>query len=231
MRIKIAPSILSADFSCLKKEITRVERAGADMLHIDVMDGHFVPNLTIGPAVVKCIRKVTRLPLDVHLMIEKPEKFIAPFVAAGSDMITVHIETISKSKIKSLKSKLSRTKKKSSGIPMESGSAKGVRLGISLNPNTPLAKIKPVLKYVDFVLVMSVYPGFSGQEFIPAVIPKIKKLRSIFKGEISVDGGVNDRIAPLLRHAGANILAAGSYIFGAKDMKLAIERIRDAGKF
>jgi len=214
MKIKVAPSILSADFSCLDREIKRVELAGADMLHIDVMDGHFVPNITIGPVVISYIRKVTKLPLDVHLMIKQPEKFIDDFVKAGSDMIAVHIETISSLKLKAQSSKLRN---------------KGIKFGISLNPATPLAKIKDVLKFVDFVLVMSVNPGFSGQEFIPAVIPKIEKLRSVFKGDIAVDGGVNDKVAGRLIQAGANILASGSYIFGARDTKLAIERIRNAG--
>ena len=214
MRVKIAPSILSADFSCLDKEIKRVERAGADMLHIDVMDGHFVPNITIGPIVVKDIRRITKLPLDVHLMIKTPEKFTDDFVRAGSDMITLHIETISNSKLRIQKAKLK---------------ARQVKLGISLNPDTPLARIKPTLKYVDFVLIMSVDPGFSGQKFIPQVLPKIKRLRSIFKGDISVDGGVNDKVAARLIKAGANILAAGSYIFGAKDAELAIKRLRNAG--
>lgn len=212
-KIKVAPSILSADFSCLDREIRRVERAGADMFHIDVMDGHFVPNITIGPVVVKYIRKVTRLPLDVHLMIENPEKFIDDFVRAGSDMITLHIEAISKAKLKMQKAKLK---------------AKGIKLGISLNPNTPLNRIKDVLKYIDFVLVMSVHPGFSGQEFIPAVLGKIRKLRSLFDGDISVDGGVNHKVAAKLIKAGANILASGSYIFAAKNARLAIERLRNA---
>jgi ribulose-phosphate 3-epimerase len=213
MQIKVAPSILSADFSCLERQIKRVESAGADMLHIDVMDGHFVPNITIGPVVVKYIRKVTKLPLDVHLMIKQPEKFIDAFVKAGSDMITVHIETISSLKLKALSLKLRK---------------KRVGLGISLNPATPLSRIKNVLKLVDFVLVMSVNPGFSGQEFIPSVIPKIKKLRSMFDGDIAVDGGVNDKVAGSLIQAGANILASGSYIFGAKNTKQAMGRIRDA---
>jgi len=213
MQIKVAPSILSADFSCLGREIKRVELAGADMLHIDVMDGHFVPNITIGPAVVKYIRKMTKLPLDVHLMIKQPEKFIDAFVKAGSDMITVHIETMTKAKLRAMSYELR---------------AKGIRFGISLNPATALTKIKTVLKLVDFVLVMSVNPGFSGQEFIPSVIPKIKKLRSMFDGDIAVDGGVNDKVAGSLIQAGANILASGSYIFGAKNTKQAMERIRHA---
>lgn len=213
MKIKVAPSILSANFSCLDREIKKVELAGADMLHIDVMDGHFVPNITIGPVVVKYIRRITKLPLDVHLMIENPEKFISDFVRAGSDMITLHIETISGAKLKAQSVKLRN---------------KGIKLGISLNPSTPLTKIKNALNFVDLVLVMSVNPGFSGQAFIPAVLPKIKQLRSIFDGDISVDGGVNDKVAARLIKAGANILAAGSYIFSAKNTKLAIERIRHA---
>lgn len=183
------------------------------MIHIDVMDGHFVPNITIGPVVVKYIRQHTKLPLDVHLMIEEPQKFIDSFIRAGSDMLTLHIETIAKSKIKEQKSRLK---------------ARGIKLGISLNPDTPLERIKDVLPVVDFVLVMSVNPGFSGQEFIPQVIPKIKRLRAMFKGDISVDGGINHRVAARLIRAGADILASGSYIFSAKNTRQAIERIRNA---
>lgn len=215
VKIKVSPSILSADFGCLTKEIRKAEAAGADMLHIDVMDGHFVPNITIGPVVVKHIRKITKLPLDVHLMIKNPEDFIDAFVSAGSDMITVHIETISRGKIKKLRARL-----KSSGV----------KLGISLNPDTSLTKIKGVLHLADFILVMSVNPGFSGQSFIYKVLAKIKKLRAIFKKDIAVDGGINGETAKLTIRAGANILAAGSYIFGAKDVKSAIERIRNAGQ-
>jgi ribulose-phosphate 3-epimerase len=211
MKIKVAPSILSADFSCLDREIKIVEKAGADMLHIDVMDGHFVPNITIGPLVVKYIRKVTGLALDVHLMIAKPLEFLDEFIRAGSDMITVHIETLSVAKFKALSARLKN---------------KGIKFGVSLNPSTPLKKIKGVLKYVDFVLVMSVYPGFGGQEFIPAALPKIRQLRKIFAKDISVDGGVSDKNAARLINAGANILASGSYIFKSRDKKKAIERLR-----
>jgi len=215
MRIKVAPSLLSADFSCLADEIKKVEKAGADLLHIDVMDGHFVPNITIGPVVVKYIRKCTRLPLDVHLMISNPQKYIGAFIDAGSDMITVHIETISTRELKSQSSKLK---------------SKGIKFGISLNPRTPISKIKPALRYADFVLVMSVNPGFGGQSFIPAASSKIKELRAIYKKDISVDGGINDLTAKEAILAGANILAAGSFIFSAKDKRVAIERIRNAGK-
>jgi len=214
MKIKVAPSILSADFSCLDREVRKVQRAGADLLHIDVMDGCFVPNITIGPVEVSSIRKATRLPLDVHLMINQPWKLVGAFVEAGSDMITVHIETVRSRELRVWSKRLKRRK---------------VKLGISLNPNTPLKRIKPALKYADFVLVMSVFPGFSGQKFIPSVLAKIRQLRRVFKGDISVDGGINDKTASLVIKAGANVLAVGSYIFKAKNIKRAIERIRNAG--
>lgn len=213
MKIKIAPSILSADFSRLADEIKKVERAGADMLHIDIMDGHFVPNITIGPVVVKYIKSSTRLPLDVHLMIEHPEKFIPAFADAGSDMITMHIETITAA---AFRLQAARLKKQN------------IKAGISLNPATPLARIKKVLSFVDLVLVMSVNPGFSGQAFIPSAVPKIKQLRAIYDGDIAVDGGINAETASKVIAAGANILAAGSFVFKAKDTKRAIERIRNA---
>lgn len=211
MKIKIAPSILSADFSNLGAELKKVERAGANLIHVDVMDGHFVPNITIGPQAVKYMRKATRLPLDVHLMIENPAKYIGAFVNAGSDMITVHIETVSLKELAAIAKGLK---------------AKRVKLGISLNPGTPLEKIKKSLALVDFVLVMSVNPGFSGQSFIPGAITKIRQLRLIFKKDIAVDGGINNITAKLVKDAGANVLAAGSYIFGAKDTKKAINSLR-----
>jgi len=215
MKVRIAPSILSADFSCLDLEIKRVEAAGADMLHIDVMDGHFVPNITIGPVVVKYIRKVTALPLDVHLMIENPQAFIDPFVEAGSDMITMHIETIDERKFIAQAQALKK---------------RNVSTGVSLNPATPLAAIQGVLGLADFALVMSVNPGFSGQEFIPEALPRIRELRQAFKGDIAVDGGVNEKVAASLIKAGATVLVAGSYIFGAPDARQAMERLRYAGE-
>jgi len=213
MAVKIAPSILSADFSRLDREIRRVEEAGADLLHVDVMDGHFVPNITIGAPVVKSLRKAAKIPLDVHLMIDNPGFFLDDFIRAGSDIITVHAETVSEKEFASM-----------------SGTARsaGRRLGVSLNPSAPLDMIKAYLPYTDFVLVMSVNPGFAGQEFIPGAIDKVAELRGIFRGEIPVDGRINDNVAGRVIRAGADILAAGSYIFGASDVKAAIERIRNA---
>lgn len=211
MKIKIAPSILSADFSKLGSELAKVKRAGADLIHVDVMDGHFVPNITIGPVVVKFMRQATTLTLDVHLMIKNPAKYVGAFVQAGSDMITVHIETVTRKELKAIAGELKRNK---------------VKLGISLNPTTPLAKIKPVLGLADFVLVMSVNPGFGGQAFIPGAIDKIRQLRAIFTKDIAVDGGINNQTGKLVKEAGANVLVAGSYIFGAKNIKQAINSLR-----
>jgi len=214
MKIKIAPSILSADFSDLKSELKRMEKSGADLFHIDVMDGHFVPNITIGPVVVQSLRKSTCLPLDVHLMIEHPEKYVDSFVEAGSDMITVHEETVS----------LNGFKKIAAGLRK-----KGIKAGISFNPPTAAKRIDKFLPFLDFVLVMSVNPGFGGQKFIPSSIPKVIYLRSKFKGDISVDGGINEEVAGRLINAGANILVSGSYLFRSKIPKLTIERMRNAG--
>jgi len=211
MKIKIAPSILSADFSKLGLELKKVKQAGADLIHVDVMDGHFVPNITIGPVVVKFMRQSTTLPLDVHLMIKNPAKYVGAFVNAGSDMITVHIETVSLKELQAIARGLKKSK---------------VKLGISLNPGTSLAKVKPALGMIDFVLVMSVNPGFGGQAFIPGAIERIRQLRAIFAKDIAVDGGINNLTAKLAKQAGANILIAGSYIFGAKNIKQAIRSLR-----
>jgi len=176
------------------------------------MDGHFVPNITIGPVVVAAIRKITKLPLHAHLMIENPFKYADNFIAAGADIVTVHIETVTKAE---LKAKLAKFK------------VKKVRLGVSLNPRTALEKIIPVLDSVDLVLVMTVNPGFGGQAFIPSVLKKIRKLREIYQGDIEVDGGVNGSNASLIKDSGANILAAGTYIFKAKNIKKAIGVLKE----
>lgn len=212
---KIAPSILSADFCCLGEEIKAVEAAGADYIHIDVMDGHFVPNITIGPLVVEAVRKITRLPLDVHLMIENPDRYIADFAAAGADIIVVHAEASvhlhrSIQLIKSL----------------------GKKAGVSLNPATPLNYLDYVLADLDLVLLMTVNPGFGGQSFIEEAIPKIKALRALLdkrglEAELEVDGGVKiDNIARI-SHAGADVFVAGSAVFGSNDYTATIRTLKE----
>lgn len=211
-KIKVSPSVIAADQCRLKEEIKKAEEAGADMWHIDVMDGHFVPNITIGPGVTKDIKKITNLPLEAHLMITNPEKYIKDFANAGADYIIFHIEAATD---------------KASNIIKEIKSF-GKKPGISLNPGTQISAIKDLLEDLDIVLVMSVNPGFYGQKFIADVVPKIKQLRSLFKGEIAVDGGINSETAAEAVRAGADILVAGSYIFKAEDIKGAIESLKNA---
>jgi ribulose-phosphate 3-epimerase len=205
----IAPSILSADFSKLGQEIRDVEKAGADWIHIDVMDGHFVPNITIGPAVVRSIRPITKLVLDVHLMIKNPGKFVESFAKAGSDIITFHseIEEDPKEVIKLIK-------------------YYNKKAGISIKPGTDIGPIEHILPMVDMVLVMTVEPGFAGQGFISDCLPKIERLRRIFKKDIEVDGGINIETSRDCRSSGANVLVAGSFVFGAKDYSVAIKSLR-----
>ena len=216
-KIKIAPSILSADFSRLGEEIKAVEAAGADVIHIDVMDGHFVPNITIGALVVEAARKSTKLPLDVHLMIENPDRYIADFVKAGANYITVHAEAAYHLH------RLVQTIKEQNGV----------KAGVSLNPATPLAYLDDILPDIDLALVMSVNPGFGGQSFIPSAMNKIRQLRKRIdelglKVEIEVDGGVKSDNAAEIIGAGADILVAGSAVFGSGDYAAAIRGIRGA---
>ena len=215
--IKIAPSILSADFSRLEQEVRRAEKAGADLIHIDVMDGHFVPNITIGPVVVKSIRSKTNIPLDVHLMIENPDKYIDVFAEAGADIITVHVEACT-----NLKKIFDHIRKLSKIV------------GISLNPSTPIVRIEHVLKQVDMVLLMTVNPGFGGQKFIRSVLPKIKELKQMIDNaglpiDIEVDGGIDEITATDVVKAGANILVAGTAVFKATDIAKAITKLRGKG--
>jgi ribulose-phosphate 3-epimerase len=202
---RIAPSILSADFSRLGEEIRAVELAGADWIHIDVMDGHFVPNISIGPAVVASLRKITKLPFDVHLMINHPERYIEAFASAGSDLITVHAEAASH---------LHRT--------IGSIRERNIKAGVSINPATPLSHIEPILPDIDMLLIMTVNPGFSGQKFITSGLAKIKQARDLisrnsFPALIEVDGGVTLDNIGSIANAGADILVAGSSVFGSGD--------------
>lgn len=213
--VKIAPSLLSADFSRLKEEVQEIEQAGADWLHLDVMDGHFVPNLTFGPLLVEAIRPHTELPFDVHLMIERPDTYINAFVKSGADYITVHQETCLH---------LHRT--------IYHIKEQGVKAGVAINPATPLSVIEPILPDVDLILLMTVNPGFGGQSFISNVLSKIADLRTIidqrgYQTEIEVDGGIALGTAKQVVESGATVLVAGSAVFGQTDRKKAIDLIRD----
>jgi ribulose-phosphate 3-epimerase len=214
MKKLIAPSILSADFTKLGQEIRAVEQAGADLIHADVMDGHFVPNITMGPIVIKAVRTITSLPIDVHLMIENPERYIADFVNAGASWISVQVEACLH---------LNRT--------IQLIKESGVKAGVVLNPSTPISAVEWILEYVDYVLIMSVNPGFGGQVFIPNSVDKIKALVSMVADRelstlIEIDGGVNEKTIAEISQAGANVFVAGSAIFGSPDYKKTIDNFR-----
>lgn len=214
MSIRLAPSILSADFAALGRDIAAAERGGADLIHVDVMDGHFVPNITIGPPVVRAVKRVARVPLDVHLMIEDPDRYIEAFAEAGASMMSVHVEVLPH---------LHRT--------LMAIKALGVQAGAVLNPSTPVSALSEVASIVDFVLIMSVNPGFGGQTFIPRSIEKIRAMRALLDAAgnaapIEVDGGVDLETAPLVVEAGATILVAGNAIFGGGEPEAAAIRLK-----
>jgi ribulose-phosphate 3-epimerase len=214
--IEIAPSILSADFSCLGKEIEAVERGGADILHVDVMDGHFVPNITIGLPVVKSLAAATKLPLDTHLMISDPGQYAVQFVKAGAQMVSIHVEA---------DAHLHRT--------LMAIKSAGAKAGVVLNPATPVSAVEEALKFVDYVLVMSVNPGFGGQKFIPESLDKVRRLRQMITEKqlpvrIEIDGGVDQNNVETVVSAGAEIIVAGSAIFGKSDPETAVREMRKA---
>jgi len=214
--VKIAPSILSADFAALADDIARVEPGAPDALHVDVMDGRFVPNLTIGPVVVEAIHKRTRLPLDCHLMIVEPEKYVGDFIKAGADAVTVHAEATAH-----LQRVLTQIREG------------GARAGVALNPATPVEVLAHVLDDLDLVLVMSVNPGFGGQKFIPSALEKVRKIKAMLGTrpvELSVDGGVKRELVRPLSEAGATMLVAGSAVFGAPDPAAAVRELKQADR-
>jgi ribulose-phosphate 3-epimerase len=214
--VAIAPSLLSADFSRLKDEVEAAERGGADLFHLDVMDGHFVPNLTFGPMLVRAVRRLTALTLDTHLMIENPDRFIGEFADAGSDVITIHVEA-------------SADPRRDLRLIAE----KGKKRGVTLNPDTPIERVSEFFGEIDLLLVMSVFPGFAGQSFIADVLPKIEEARRIRSKKglgflIEIDGGIGPATSAAAKKAGAEILVAGSSVYKSPDYAQAIRAIRDA---
>jgi ribulose-phosphate 3-epimerase len=212
----VAPSLLASDFADLRGEIASVEKAGADLMHLDVMDGHFVPNISFGPFIAAAIRRCTRVPLDAHLMISRPDQYLAPFAASGVDALTIHVET-----------------DVDIGATLAAIGELGLKRGLSLNPGTDLERVCPHLRDVDLVLVMSVQPGFGGQSFQPVALDKIDALVGLRRTEghdfaISVDGGVDEETADPCREAGADILVSGTYLFQARDRTAALARLRGA---
>ncbi len=215
-RILVSPSLLACDFGRLAEEVQKVQEAGADWLHVDVMDGHFVANLTVGPVIVEAIRRASRIPLDVHLMVNHPEQYVTSFIDAGAHYLTVHVEA------PGLRSESLLLK------TLQNIRQAGARAGLSLRPRTTVETLKPFLKSLDLILVMSVEPGFGGQGFMPETVPKVRQLREWFAGDLSVDGGINAQTGRQMRDAGANVLVAGTYVFRSPSYADAMQSLKGA---
>ena len=212
----IAPSLLACDFGRLHEEIRAVEQAGADWLHLDVMDGHFVPNISFGPVIVEAAKRAGRRPIDVQLMIEHPEQYAEAFIKAGANHLTVHVEAQGLQDAATLRALLRDLRRQ------------GVKAGLSVKPKTPVEALRPYLEDLDLILIMTVEPGFGGQAFLPDTVEKIRAVRRWFAGDIEVDGGINDQTAKLVCQAGANVLVAGTYIFRHRDYRAAINALKAA---
>lgn len=213
-RLLVSPSLLACDFARLAEEVRKVQDAGADWLHVDIMDGHFVPNLTMGPGIVEAIRRHSRVPLDVHLMLDHPEQYVRPFLKAGSQYLTIHVEAPGLRRPSILRKTLQAIRRAGAGA------------GLSIRPRTPAASLRPFLRDLDLILVMSVEPGFGGQAFMPTAVSKIRHLRRWFRGHIAVDGGITAETGRICREAGADVLVAGTYVFHARSYKQAIHSLR-----